>query len=290
VGVETAPADRAAALRTLVFLGLGFAFILAIFPFYSWMPMLTEYENPYIVGFILILFPTVILLFGITFIEKYTWLRSSNELKQALQIVGTFMVVIGGIWSAFQKNLGRMFGYAVIVENGFSLIAIGTLTPNGYQVFANMFLPRILSFGLWALCLSIIRKKFNTLELAKLGGVGKSETLITLGILVAQFSIGGLPLLGGFPLRVALLEEISLQSVVIAWSIIIGIGGIWAAGLISLSTALRSESSWKSFFSENIVVNALVCIGIVGLLIMGLLPQMYTSGMLNILLPYSHLY
>jgi NADH-quinone oxidoreductase subunit N len=289
-GVETAPADRAAALRTLVFLGLGFAFILAIFPFYSWMPMLTEYENPYIVGFILILFPTVILLFGITFIEKYTWLRSSNELKQALQIVGTFMVVIGGIWSAFQKNLGRMFGYAVIVENGFSLIAIGTLTPNGYQVFANMFLPRILSFGLWALCLSIIRKKFNTLELAKLGGVGKSETLITLGILVAQFSIGGLPLLGGFPLRVALLEEISLQSVVIAWSIIIGIGGIWAAGLISLSTALRSESSWKSFFSENIVVNALVCIGIVGLLIMGLLPQMYTSGMLNILLPYSHLY
>jgi NADH-quinone oxidoreductase subunit N len=289
-GVETAPADRAAALRTLVFLGLGFAFILAIFPFYSWMPMLTEYENPYIVGFILILFPTVILLFGVTFIEKYSWLRSSTELKQALQIVGTFMVVIGGIWSAFQKHLGRMFGYAVIVENGLSLIAIGTLTPNGLQVFANMFLPRILSFGLWALCLSIIRKKNNTLELAKLGGIGKSETLITLGILVAQFSIGGFPLLGGFPLRVALLEEISLQSIISAWSIIIGIGGIWAAGFISLSTALKSESSWKSFFSENIVVNALVCIAIFGLLIMGLLPQLYTSGMVNILLPYSHLY
>ena len=289
-GVETAPADRVAALRTLVFLGLGFAFILAIFPFYSWIPMLTEYENPYTVGFILILFPTVILLFGITFIEKYSWLRSSTELKQALQIVGTFMVVIGGIWSAFQKHLGRMFGYAVIVENGLSLIAIGTLTPNGFQVFANLFLPRVLSFGLWALCLSVIRKKYNTLELAKLGGIGKSEILITLGFLVAQFSIGGLPLLGGFPLRVALLEEISLQSIVIAWAIIIGIGGIWAAGLISLSTALKSESGWKGFFNENIVVNTLICIGILGLLIMGLFPQSYSLGMLNILLPYPHLY
>jgi NADH-quinone oxidoreductase subunit N len=288
-GVETAPADRIAALRTLVFLGLGFAFILAIFPFYSWIPMLTEYENPYSVGLILILFPTVILLFGITFIEKYSWLRSSNELKQSLQIVGTFMVVIGGIWSAFQKHLGRMFGYAVIVENGLSLIAIGTLTPNGYQVFANLFLPRILSFGLWALCLSVIRIKFNTLELAKLGGIGKSETLITVGILVAQFSIGGLPLLGGFPLRVALLEEISLQSIAIAWLIIIGIAGIWAAGLITLSTTLRSETGWKQFFSENVVVNILIILGIIGLIIMGIMPQLYSLGMLNILLPFPHL-
>ena len=45
--------------------------------------MLTEHEDPYITGFILILFPTAILLFGIAFIEKYSWLRNSIELQRA---------------------------------------------------------------------------------------------------------------------------------------------------------------------------------------------------------------
>ncbi len=138
-GLETAPASREDAIRTLIFLGLGFAFVLAIFPFYSWIPMLTEHEDLYAVGFILILFPTVILLFGTTFIENYSWLRTSPELRQGLQIAGTLMVVSGGIWSAFQKNLGRMFGYAIIVENGLSLIAMGTMTLNGFEILCQPF-------------------------------------------------------------------------------------------------------------------------------------------------------
>ncbi len=288
-GQESAPASREAAIRSLIFLGLGFAFVLAIFPFYSWIPMLAEHEDSYSVGFILILYPTLILLFGITFLEKYSWLRNSIELKEGLQIMGTLMVISGGVWSAFQKHLGRMFGYAVIVENGLSLIAIGTMTVNGFQIFASLFLPRILSFGVWTICLSLIQKKYGSLELNKMLGIGKSETIIIIGILAAQFSIGGLPLLAGFPLRVAILEEIVLQSVVIAWAIVVGIAGIWAAGLYSLSIFLRSETGWKNFFTSNSIVNILLSIGVVTLIVMGIFPQLYSSSISKLLLSYSHL-
>jgi formate hydrogenlyase subunit 3/multisubunit Na+/H+ antiporter MnhD subunit len=289
-GFETAPTDQAAITRALVFLGLGFAFILAIFPFYSWIPMLTEHEDPYVTGFILILFPTAILLFGIAFIEKYSWLRNSLELQRSLQIVGTLMVVTGGIWSAFQRNLGRMFGYAVIIENGLSLISIGLITQNGFLIFANQFLPRILAFGLWALCLSLIKQKYGSLELTNIMGIGKSSPLLIVGLLAAQFSIGGLPLLAGFPLRVAILEEIATQSAGITLAIIIGIGGIWAAGLYSLSIFLRSESKWNKLFESNLTVNALLILGIAGLLVMGFFPHSYSASMIKILLPYTHLY
>lgn len=289
-GFETGPVDQSAINRAFVFLGLGFAFILAIFPFYSWIPMLTEHEDPYITGFILILFPTAILLFGISFIEKYSWLRNSIELQRALLVVGAVMVVTGGIWSAFQKNLGRMFGYAVIIENGLSLISLGLMTRNGFQIFANLFLPRILSLGMWAFCLSLVKQKYGSLDLQKVMGLGKSSPILILALLAAQFSIGGLPLLAGFPLRVAILEEIAFQSVGITLAIIIGIGGIWAAGLYSLSIFLRSDSDWKRFFDMSLLVNILLVLGIIGLMIMGLFPHTYTAIMIKILLTYSHLF
>ncbi len=120
-------------------------------------------------------------------------------------------------------------------------------------------------------------------------GIGKSDTLLIIGVLTAQFSIGGLPLLAGFPLRVAILEEIVLQSVVISWAIIAGFAGLWAAGLYSLSIFIRSESGWKNFFTTNVIINILVSVGILALLVMGVFPQLYTNSMSNILLPYTHL-
>jgi formate hydrogenlyase subunit 3/multisubunit Na+/H+ antiporter MnhD subunit len=121
-------------------------------------------------------------------------------------------------------------------------------------------------------------------------GIGKSSPLLIVGLLAAQFSIGGLPLLAGFPLRVAILEEIATQSAGITLAIIIGIGGIWAAGLYSLAIFLRSESKWNKLFESNLTVNALLILGIAGLLVMGLFPHSYSASMIKILLPYTHLY
>ena len=38
--------------------------------------------------------------------------------------VGLIMVVSGGLLAAFQRHLGRIMGYAVIVETGFSILTI----------------------------------------------------------------------------------------------------------------------------------------------------------------------
>lgn len=289
-GFETAPTDQITVMRTLIFLGLGFALILAIFPFYSWIPMLTEHDDSYLTGFILILFPTTILLFGISFFEKYSWMRNSLELQKALQIVGAVMVVTGGIWSAFQKNLGRMFGYAVIIENGLSLVSIGIMTQTGFLIFANHFLPRILAFGIWAFCLSLIKQEYGSLDLSNVKGIAKTSPLLTIGLLAAQFSIGGLPLLAGFPSLVSMLEEFAIHSIGVTLAIIIGIGGIWAAGFYSLSIFLRSGSDWSKLFDKRLFVNVLLILGVTGLIVMGLVPQIYTGMMSRLLLPFSHLF
>ena len=60
-----------------------FAFLLAIFPLFTWIPMLSEEVSPYILGFILWILPTTTLIFCAGFIDRYSWLRSSPQLVRA---------------------------------------------------------------------------------------------------------------------------------------------------------------------------------------------------------------
>ena len=95
-GVEASPGDIALATQSASILGLGFAFLLAIFPFYNWIPLLMEDAPPFIVGFLLWIFPTITIIFGAGFLDRYSWLRSSPQLAPALQFAGLLMIVTGG--------------------------------------------------------------------------------------------------------------------------------------------------------------------------------------------------
>ena len=76
-GVEASPGDLELATQSATILGLGFAFLLAIFPLYTWLPMLAEEVSPYILGFLFWVLPTITILFGMGFLDRYAWLRTS---------------------------------------------------------------------------------------------------------------------------------------------------------------------------------------------------------------------
>ncbi len=237
-GLETGTANPEQVNRAITFMGLGFAFILAIFPLYSWVPMLAEEEDPYISGFVFLLLTTTGLFFILTFLDRFSWLIEDVEINRLLIYAGVLMVSTGGVWAAFQKNIARMFGYAIIVENGFALIAIGLITQRSLGVFANLFLCNSIAFGLWTLGLKLIKDRTKSLNLVDVRGSIHQQYLAAIAIVVAQFSIGGLPLLAGFPLRVVLIEELSKVSGNYAWFVIPGIAGVWSAGIYTLYTLI----------------------------------------------------
>ena len=138
-GVEASPGDLALAAQSAAMLGMGFAFLLAIFPLYNWVPLLMEETSPYIVGFLLWILPTITIIFGAGFLDRYSWLRSSPQLIIALRSAGLLMVVTGGLWAAFQHHLGRIMAYGSIAETGFSLLALSLdfKTGNTHLVFTN---------------------------------------------------------------------------------------------------------------------------------------------------------
>ena len=154
-GVEANPTDGKLLIQAIVLLSLGFAFLLAVFPFYTWLPQLTHDASPYITGFLLSLLSTVGLFLLLKFINTYTWLREFSTMFMALRFIGGLMIITAGLWVIFQQDLTRIFGYAVILENGYSLLALGYGNEKGYTVFAFMLISRFISIALMDCIVSV---------------------------------------------------------------------------------------------------------------------------------------
>jgi NADH-quinone oxidoreductase subunit N len=288
-GIEANPGNSALILYAAILLGLGFAFLLAIFPFYTWFPLLVEETPPYIAGFILWTFPTAALLFLITFLERYTWMRTSPVLPSILAYTGILMVATGGVLAAFQRYLGRIMAYGMIIETGFSLLALSLNSLAGVSLFFALFLPRLISLTGWAFTLTILQKKSSSLKFSDVKGLGRVYPFASIGVALANLSMVGLPILAGFPIRQALIEALGHQSVGLTIWIFLGSTGlaIAAARTLAVLSMAPDGTRWES--KENTQQKVFFAIGWMLLLLLGLFPQWVVLIVNRIPVMFQHL-
>jgi formate hydrogenlyase subunit 3/multisubunit Na+/H+ antiporter MnhD subunit len=289
-GIDVGPADVGLVAQAAIFLGLGFAFLLAVFPLYSWVPLLAEEAPPYAVGFILTVFPTFSLIFGLNFMDRYSWLRDTAQFSDALRIVGLLMIATSGVWAAFQRHIGRIFAYTAVAETGISLLAISLPDKQaGLQIIFYLLLPRALAFGVWALSISIFKKKFGSLDFENLRGAARGFPLATAGLVLASLAVTGAPLMASFPVRQALWEKLAQTAFPSALWFGIANLGLWIAALRSLATlvAAPQETSWTS--KEDWDQRLLIAVGLSALVIFGLFPQWAQPLLENLPGMFQHL-
>jgi len=272
-GLDANPGDLGLLQPAAVLIALGFSFLLAVFPFYSWIPMLAEESSPYTVSFLLWMFSTVTIFFGLGFLDRYTWLRDAPSLGIILTSAGILMVVTGGLLAAFQRHIGRIMGYAIIMENGFSLLAISLGLGSGLSIFYMLFIPRVLSLMLWALALTILNDNHSTLDLDKLRGLARTWPFATSGVVLANLALAGIPLLADFPPHLAVWEGVAAKSLpAVSW-ILVGCLGLFISALRTIYSlvAVPEGTGWSSH--ETIPQRILMVFGILTLLLLGLFPQ-----------------
>ena len=272
-GIEATPGDLGLVQQAALLLGVGFAFLLAVFPFYTWIPLLAEEAHPFVVGFILWMFPTVTMFFGLGFVDHYTWLRESPVLANTLLAVGALMVVTGGLFAGFERHLGRIMGYAVIAETGFALLAISLGRDSGLDLFLLLLVPRAISLSIWALSLSILKEHLSDLVLERAKGLGRIWPFATSGVVLANLSLAGLPLLAGFPARQALWEGLARLSLPLALWVLLGGLGFFSSGIRTLAVFIMAPEGSRWEARETRSQRIALVLGWLGLLLLGLLPQ-----------------
>jgi len=288
-GVEASPADIALVAQIAILLGLGFAFLLAIFPLYTWILLLAEETSSYALGFILWLLPLTVELFGLGFLDHYTFLRESPRLVQALQVTGLLMLVTGGLGAAFERHLGRLMGYAVVAQTGMSLLAISLGGQNSIPVFFLLLVPHALGLGIWTLSLSVFQHTLEPVRFNTVQGMARLFPFASAGIVLANLSAVGIPLLAGFPVRLVLWEGLSEQSLGVAFWFGIGILGLLAGAIRTLAVLVMAPTGTQWQTRESWQQRMLLGLGIGVLFLLGLFPQIIYPIIANLPLAYEHL-
>ena len=288
-GVEASPGDLALTAQSAAMLGMGFAFLLAIFPLYNWIPLLLEEGSPYLVGFLLWILPTMTIIFGAGFLDRYSWLRSSPQLILALRYVGLLMIVTGGAFAAFQRHLGRIMAYGSIAETGFFLVALSLDFRLGIPILFLLIPARALGLAVWSLSLTVIKENVETMRFGAARGILRIAPLAGAGMIVATLSTGAFPLLAGFPSRLALWEGLSRVSLGAALWMAVGIIGLLISAFRSLAVISMAEeyTSWQPH--ESPTQMTMLGLGMIGLVILGLFPQTVQFLLADLPLIFEHL-
>ncbi len=292
--VELSANDPALVLRASVFLGLGFAMAISVFPFNIWIPMLAKEAHPYTAAFIFFTLPEVVALFAFNIFGRYSWLQDAPLINQFFGFIGLLMIIGGGSWSIFQNNLGRIFGYAVITEIGLTIIAIGQIFMNTpaelvsetnlitqiplAEIFFALLMPRGLNIAIWALSLSILKAETKNLDFPAVRGKASQFPVAVISLILAGFSLASFPLLAGYPVRVLLGIGIARETPLLAGLTLVGYFGLVIA--ITRSTFVlfspQKGSSWK--LNETRPQSFLLIAGCLILFLIGIIPQLFLSS------------
>lgn len=291
-GFAAAPSSidsQATYFQAGVLLAIGSGLWLAIFPFHTWIPLLARDGHPYSAGFILSMIPTTILIFFLDFLNTFSWLREQSILLSISQILGIVMIIMGGLFAAFQRELTRLIGYAVMVEIGFSLLALSLNQIIGWQSYILIMIPRIIGIAICTLAISIWKNKELNMDIDGFHGEFYKSTFAMVGFLVGWFTFSGLPLLPGFPTKLPILiglSQITLTSIIF---VSIGLFGLFVAGFRFLAIIFSTRNNENKIETESLLQKIFFSFGVVLLLAMGIFPSLVLNPFLEILSAFANL-
>jgi formate hydrogenlyase subunit 3/multisubunit Na+/H+ antiporter MnhD subunit len=266
--------------RSLLLFGAGFTILFAIFPLHTWVTLLSEESHPFVVTLIIASFLGGYAFLLASVMSSLSWLFENGIVYEILRLAGVLMTLVGGLTAIFHKNLGRLFGSAVIIEVGYSLL---TLASQDLQLFYSLLLPRIFALSVWALGLSVIRIHYPDLSSISIRGIARVFRFSSAAIILSPLSLAGVPLLAGFPL----LSSVWSQTAAISPSLVLlsfsGSLGLLLGALRSFSHLVTEPENLEVQGEEDLLQRIFLTTGLVVLFLMGIFPHFINLVFIRIL-------
>lgn len=239
------PNDTGLLQGATVLLGLSFAILLGAVPFQAWLSTVATDGSPPVVTFLFTVNMGAAWFMLLAYLESYTWLGGQAIFSSLFTTVGLLMMVIGGSLAAAQRRLGRLIGYATLVDNGAMFMALGTRQVAGIALTVMMLMARPLALGLMTMGLDGLKRLSggddstanNDAGLISLEGAGWRAPWRAVAFVVGGIAMAGFPLSLNFAARWGLYRVISETSLFQTVLALMGCAGVMM-GVIGVTRTL----------------------------------------------------
>jgi NADH-quinone oxidoreductase subunit M len=176
---------------------IAFAIKIPMFPFHTWLPD-AHVEAPtaisvILAGVLLKMGTYGILRFNMTILPEAT-----RWAAPAMAVFGVAGILYGAFCAMAQKDLKKLVAYSSVSHMGFTLLALGALTPQGIEAcIVQMFNHGLITAMLFSL-VGVVYDRVHTRDIDKFGGLASEMPLYSAFVGFAFMASLGLPGLSGF--------------------------------------------------------------------------------------------
>lgn len=205
----------------LIFMVVGIGFKLGAAPFHMWIPDVYQGAPTPVTTFIAS--SSKLAAFGMAFRLLNSGMGDlSQHWQLMLAVLAVLSLAIGNLVAIVQTNLKRMLAYSTISHMGYLLLGLAAAGPEGYA--AAMFYAisyALMGVAAFGVMLALTRAGFECEEIADLKGLNQKSPWMAFLMLLAMFSLAGVPPLFGFWAKMLVLEAAIHANML--WLAIVGI-------------------------------------------------------------------
>jgi NADH-quinone oxidoreductase subunit N len=205
----------------LIFMIVGIGFKLGAAPFHMWIPDVYQGAPTPVTTFIAS--GSKLAAFGMAYRLLDGGMGDlSQHWQSMLAVLAVLSLAIGNLVAIVQTNLKRMLAYSTISHMGYLLLGLAAAGPEGYA--AAMFYAvsyALMGVAAFGVIMALARAGFECEEIADLKGLNQKSPWMAFLMMLAMFSLAGVPPLFGFWAKVLVLEAAVHADML--WLAIVGI-------------------------------------------------------------------
>ena len=134
----------------------------------------------------------------IQFLAGHLWFLF-DQWQYIIITLSSISMFFPSLMMLFEDNLKRLFVYGATVQTGFALMGLATGSDEGFSSILIYFCIYLtMNFGIFAIILSMRQKKQAVDSVSHLAGLSTSHPFLAFSLLVAIFSMAGIPPFAGF--------------------------------------------------------------------------------------------
>ncbi len=192
----------------LVFIVIALAFKFGLAPFHAWLPDVYQGSSLAVTTIIATITKLAVIVFIIRFLINGL-MPLVIYWSTMLMVLAILSLFIGNILAISQTNIKRMLAYSAIAHMGFIALGFINLDANALNAILNYTIVYVFTnLMIFAILLLLSNTNYECENIQDLRVLSKNHPIYAIILLIAIFSLAGIPPLVGFYAKLTILQHL----------------------------------------------------------------------------------